>query len=450
MQIYILGICGTFMAGLAMLARACGHQVRGCDQNSYPPMSTQLSQQGIVIDSGFASSHLKPAPDLVIIGNALSRGNEAVEYVLNQKLKYTSGPQFLAEHILAGRHVLGVAGTHGKTTSSSMLAWLLTQAKLQPGYLIGGIPANLQLSAEIGTGDYFVIEADEYDSAFFDKRSKFIHYRPDTLILNNLEYDHSDIFTDLAAIQRQFHYLVRTVPSQGNIISKAGDANLDQVLAQGCWTTVDYFGLSAGDWQARLLAQDGSHFDVYYQTERCGEVQWSLSGNHNVENALAALAAAYQAGVAPDTAIQALSQFSGVKRRMELVAEHQGIKLYDDFAHHPTAIKTTLAGLRAKVGQQPILVLLEPASNTMKAGVHQQSLVAALKDADAVLFYQAQQLDWDVAGLARACPQGQVFNQLQPLIEATTPWLAQSCHIVMMSNGSFAGLREKLRHILTA
>ncbi|HNH43233.1 MAG TPA: UDP-N-acetylmuramate:L-alanyl-gamma-D-glutamyl-meso-diaminopimelate ligase, partial [Agitococcus sp.] len=369
MHIHILGICGTFMGSLAVLAKNLGHKVTGSDANVYPPMSTQLEAQGISLMQGYEPEHLQPRPDLVIVGNAMKRGIPAVEYVLNEGIPYTSGPQWLAQYVLQGKHVLGVAGTHGKTTTTTMVAWILEQAGLEPGFLIGGVPKGFEASARLGGGKYFVVEADEYDSAFFDKRSKFVHYAPKTAILNNLEFDHADIFDDLAAIQKQFHHLVRTIPSTGKIIVPANDDNLKDTLAKGCWTPVETTGIApnSSDWQAELRANDGSHFVVSYQGQQA-EVNWGMTGLHSVYNGLAAVAAAHNVGVDLATACAALSAFDGVKRRMELVGEVADISVYDDFAHHPTAIKTTLEGLRNKVGDRKIWAIIEPRSNTMRMG----------------------------------------------------------------------------------
>ncbi|MFV1973984.1 MAG: UDP-N-acetylmuramate:L-alanyl-gamma-D-glutamyl-meso-diaminopimelate ligase, partial [Thiohalobacterales bacterium] len=370
MHIHILGICGTFMGGIAQLARERGIEVSGSDANVYPPMSTQLLDSGIVLQEGYQSGHLEPVPDCVVVGNALSRGNPAVEHVLDTGLVYTSGPQWLAEHILADRWVIAVAGTHGKTSTASLLAWILEHAGLAPGFLIGGVPVNFGVSARLGSGPFFVVEADEYDTAFFDKRSKFVHYRPRTLVLNNLEYEHADIFPDLAAIQRQFHHLVRTVPGNGLIIENADDANLADMLATGCWTPRETFTVNGGSagWQASLVSADGSCFDVLFNDELQGRVEWEQLGLHNVQNALAAIAAARHAGVPAAQAIAALAEFRGIKRRLEVRGTVNGVTVYDDFAHHPTAIATTLAGLRNRVGAARILLVLEPRSNTMRMG----------------------------------------------------------------------------------
>ncbi len=380
MHIHILGICGTFMGGIAALARELGFEVTGSDANVYPPMSEQLRALGITLMEGYTAKHLQPAPDLVIVGNALTRGNPAIEYMLDARLPYVSGPQWLGENGLRDRKVLAVAGTHGKTTTTSLLAHLLDSAGLAPGFLIGGVPENFVVSARLGpVAAPFVIEADEYDTAFFDKRSKFVHYlpelvivhyRPTIAILNNLEYDHADIFPDIAAIQRQFHHLVRIVPGNGRLIVNAEDAALTEVSQHGCWTPVETFGIDAGDWRATLIEADGSAFSIAHRGEKIGEARWHLLGRHNVMNALAALAAANAAGINPRALLPALASFANVKRRMELIDNVAGVHVYDDFAHHPTAIAATLAGLRARVGEARILVGMEPRSNSMRAGAH--------------------------------------------------------------------------------
>ncbi|HHX6459751.1 TPA: UDP-N-acetylmuramate:L-alanyl-gamma-D-glutamyl-meso-diaminopimelate ligase [Pseudomonas aeruginosa] len=415
MHIHVLGICGTFMGSLAVLAKELGHRVTGSDANVYPPMSTQLQAQGIELMQGYDPAHLEPAPDLVVIGNALSRGNPAVEHVLNKGLPYVSGPQWLADHVLQGRWVLAVAGTHGKTTTTSMLAWVLEHAGMSPGFLIGGVPQNFGVSARLGGTPFFVVEADEYDSAFFDKRSKFVHYRPRTAILNNLEFDHADIFPDLAAIERQFHHLVRTVPGEGLIIRPSAEKALERVLGMGCWTPVQTTG-EGGQWQARLLAEDGSRFEVLFDGIVQGEVDWPLTGLHNVANALASLAAARHVGVMPSQGAAALSEFRNVKRRMEKVAEVRGVTLYDDFAHHPTAIATTLDGLPDSVRQ-----------------------------ADQVLWYAPPNLGWDLAATAAQCAiPSQVCDTLEAIIEQVRQQARPGAQVVIMSNGGFGGLHGKL------
>ena len=444
MHIHILGICGTFMGSLAVLAKALGHRVTGSDANVYPPMSTQLEAQGIELMQGYAPEHLTPAPDLVVIGNALSRGNPAVEYVLDKGLPYVSGPQWLADHVLQGRWVLGVAGTHGKTTTTSMLAWVLEHAGMSPGFLIGGVPQNFGVSARLGETPFFVVEADEYDSAFFDKRSKFVHYRPRTAILNNLEFDHADIFPDLAAIERQFHHLVRTVPGQGLIIHPRAEAALERVIGMGCWTPVQTTG-DGGQWQARLLAEDGSRFEVLFEGEPQGVVEWALTGRHNVANALACLAAARHVGVAPAQAIAGLAGFRSVKRRMEKVAEVGGVTVYDDFAHHPTAIATTLDGLRKRVGTAPILAVVEPRSNSMKLGAHRDGLAASVAQADRAIWYAPPNLGWDLAASVAGAPVPSVVcDSLEAIIAEVLAHAAPGTQVVIMSNGGFGGLHGKL------
>ncbi len=447
LHIHILGICGTFMGGLALIARQLGYKVTGSDQNVYPPMSTQLQEQGIELMEGYRAENLAAKPDLVVIGNALSRGNEEVEAVLNQGFHYVSGPQWLAEHVLHKKWVLGVAGTHGKTTTTSMLAWILEAEGFNPGFLIGGIPLNFGLSARLGETDFFVIEADEYDSAFFDKRSKFVHYRPRTCILNNLEYDHADIFPDLAAIKTQFHHLVRTIPGQGLIIAPQKEENIQEVLEKGCWTKVvkTAIGQSA-DWQAVLLEEDGSRFEVLFEGKRQGIVAWSLSGEHNVYNALAAIAAARHVGVMPDAAIEALQQFKNVKRRMEQIIKTERITVYDDFAHHPTAIATTLDGLRKQVGEERIIAVLEPRSNTMRMGVHSQTLADSLKTADLALVYQPAELDWDLLVLLEYGDNIRICTGLDEIIEQLQAETA--AHAILMSNGGFGGIYQKLQDVL--
>jgi len=450
MHIHVLGICGTFMGSLAVLAKELGHRVTGSDANVYPPMSTQLEAQGIELLQGYAPEHLQPAPDLVVIGNALSRGNPAVEYVLNQGLPYVSGPQWLADHVLQGRWVLAVAGTHGKTTTSSMLAWVLEHAGMSPGFLIGGVPQNFGISARLGGTPFFVVEADEYDSAFFDKRSKFVHYRPRTAVLNNLEFDHADIFPDLAAIERQFHHLLRTVPGEGLVIYPAAEQALQRVVEMGCWTPVQTTG-EGGHWQARLISDDGSHFAVLFDGVEQGEVSWSLTGQHSVANALVTLAAARHVGVVPELGISALSQFHSVKRRMEKVAEVNGITIYDDFAHHPTAIATTLDGLRKQVGNAQIIAVIEPRSNSMKLGAHRDGLPASAQLADRVYWYAPANLGWDLAAtVAIASNPTEVCDSLEAIIAGVKAHAAPGTQVVVMSNGGFGGLHGKLAKALVA
>ncbi|ELQ00448.1 UDP-N-acetylmuramate:L-alanyl-gamma-D-glutamyl-meso-diaminopimelate ligase [Pseudomonas syringae] len=448
MHIHILGICGTFMGSLAVLAKELGHRVTGSDANVYPPMSTQLQAQGIELTQGYDPVQLIPAPDLVVVGNALSRGNPAVEYVLNTGLPYVSGPQWLADHVLQGRWVLAVAGTHGKTTTSSMLAWVLEHAGMSPGFLIGGIPQNFAVSARLGETPFFVVEADEYDSAFFDKRSKFVHYRPRTAILNNLEFDHADIFPDLPAIERQFHHLVRTIPSEGLVIHPTTEPALSRVIEMGCWTPVQTTGQN-GQWQARLLSEDGSRFEVLFEGELQGTVEWDMTGQHNVANALATLAAARHVGVVPLLGVQALSAFKSVKRRMEKVADVRGITIYDDFAHHPTAIATTLDGLRKKVGDASIIAVVEPRSNSMKLGAHRDGLRESVSQADQVVWYAPPNLGWGLAAtVAGGTVPALVCDSLEAIIAQVKSQAQPGTHIVIMSNGGFGGLHGKLAEAL--
>lgn len=446
-HIHILGIGGTFMAGVALLARAAGYRVTGSDVGLYPPMSTQLADAGIDVMEGYEPAHLQPAPDQVVVGNAMSRGNACVEYTLDAGLNYISGPQWLAENVLSGRHVLAVAGTHGKTTTASMLAHILEQAGLAPGYLIGGIPRDFGRSAALGEGAFFVVEADEYDTAFFDKRSKFVHYRPRTLTLNNLEYDHADIFDNLEAIKRQFHHLIRTVPGAGRIIHNAADPNLDSVLEQGCWTPVVPFN-SDGGWHARPLTGDSSRLEIRRGGTVIGELNWQLQGEHNQANALAALAAAEHVGVSPKHGIEALACFRGVKRRLELRGAPRGIRVYDDFAHHPTAIASTLAGLRAAKEAGRILAVFEPRSNTMRAGVHADTLAGSFEDADRV-FVLDNDLGWDVRDvLASLHGRLETAPDVTGLVKCIADYAVPGDTVVIMSNGGFGGIHTKLLQAL--
>ena len=450
MHIHILGICGTFMGGAATLATQLGHKVTGSDANVYPPMSTMLESQGIEIIQGYDPEQLKPAPDLVVIGNAMSRGNPCVEYVLNNNLRYTSGPQWLHDYLLQDRWVMAVAGTHGKTTTASMLAWVLDDCGYQPGFLVGGVLGNFGISARLGESMFFVVEADEYDSAFFDKRSKFVHYQPRTLIMNNLEFDHADIFDDLKAIQRQFHHLVRTVPSNGRILAPHGVKNIDETLAMGCWSELEYIG-DDGHWRADKKLADGSVFDVYLDDQLVGTVDWALVGDHNVNNALMAIAAARHVGVTANLACEALAKFINTKRRLEYKGEVNGIAVYDDFAHHPTAIELTLGGLRAKLDQSRILAVLEPRSNTMKLGVHKHDLAPALHAADEVFLFQPDNIPWSVQEIADQCPQPAFCSDNIDTLVANIVESAQSGDtILVMSNGGFSGIHDKLLAALTA
>jgi len=446
MHIHILGICGTFMGGIALLARELGYSVSGSDSNVYPPMSTQLENAGIQLSQLDDPEQFNVKPDLIVIGNALSRGNPAVEIVLNNSLDYISGPAFLAQYILKKRWVLAVAGTHGKTSTSSMLAWILEYAGLKPGFLIGGVPENFGMSARSGETPFFVVEADEYDTAFFDKRSKFVHYHPQTLILNNLEYDHADIFPDLDAIKRQFHHLVRTVPGNGLIVLPESDKNVGDVISMGCWTPVQQFGESSNcTWTIKLLSADASQFDVFVDKQHQGTVNWSLIGEHNLNNAVMAIAAARHAGVPTNQAIEALSSFQNVKRRMEIVVNTHGITVYDDFAHHPTAIASTLAGLRNKVGEQRIIAILEPRSNTMRMGIHKDTLIPSLALANETILYQSPDLDWNIAeNPSDAAKNIQVFDSIDKIIEQLLSIVKPDDHILIMSNGAFGGIHKKL------
>ncbi len=441
MKLHILGIAGTFMGGVAALARELGHAVEGSDQNIYPPMSTQLETLGIALKQGYSAENISADCDEIVIGNALSRGNAAVEAVLDAGRKYTSGAQWLSEQVLPGRDVLAVAGTHGKTTTTTILAYLLERAGRDPGFLIGGVAEDFGVSARIGKGREFVVEADEYDTAFFDKRSKFVHYRPLVAILNNLEYDHADIFPDVAAIQRQFHHLVRTVPRRGRLIVNGHDARLREVLAMGCWTPVERFGFDASfEWSARKLREDGSAFVVMHGDKEIGTVEWPMLGDHNVLNGLAALAACNAVGVDVASVIPSLAEFSSVKRRMEVIGEHAGITLYDDFAHHPTAIQTTLAGLRAKVGGARIVVAMEPRSNSMRLGAHADALAPSLDIADAVVFLARPELPWDADKVIAAIRgDAQAVADADALIAALKQKARAGDHVVFMSNGGFDG-----------
>jgi UDP-N-acetylmuramate: L-alanyl-gamma-D-glutamyl-meso-diaminopimelate ligase len=450
LHIHILGICGTFMGGLALIARELGYEVSGSDQNVYPPMSTQLEEQGIKLMEGYRAENLAGKPDLVIIGNAMSRGNPEVEAVLNQGIRYVSGPQWLSERVLQNKWVLGVAGTHGKTTTTSMLTWTLEHQGFKPGFLVGGIPMNFGISARLGESDFFAIEADEYDSAFFDKRSKFVHYRPRTAILNNLEYDHADIFPDLDAIKKQFHHLVRTVPGEGLIISPACEKNIDDVLTMGCWTPVSRTSINGNaQWNAELVKADGSQFKVCFEGAEQGCVDWALTGDHNVYNALSAIVAAKHIGILPADAIAALAQFKNVKRRMEVIANINGVTIYDDFAHHPTAIETTLDGLRKQVGDERIIAIVEPRSNTMRLGVHTETLALSLNKADMAILYQPENLGWDLSGLQKYAKNIVICRTLDEIIAKLKLEARYGGHFVLMSNGSFGGICQRLQEALS-
>ncbi len=448
MHIHILGICGTFMGGIAAIAREAGHKVTGCDAGVYPPMSTQLESQGIDLIEGYAPEQIKLNPDVFVVGNVVSRGNPLMEEILNRNLPYISGPQWLAENVLRDKWVLAVAGTHGKTSTSSMLAWILEAAGMKPGFLIGGIPENFGISARLGSdSSFFVIEADEYDTAFFDKRSKFVHYRPRTAILNNLEFDHADIFADLAAIEQQFHQFVRIIPSNGLIVANGQDESLQRVLAKGCWTPVEKVGTVDG-WQAEILGDGG--IAISCRGESQGILRWELLGEHNRMNALAALAAARHAGVPVSSGMAALAQFKNVKRRMEVRGVVNGITVYDDFAHHPTAIYTTLQGLRDKVKGARIIAVLEPRSNTMKMGTWKDSLAGSLAAADQVFCYTAN-LGWNAAeALQSLGAKTASHDSLEQLIVAIAAAARPGDHVLIMSNGGFGGIHEKLLKALGA
>lgn len=442
MHLHILGICGTFMGGIAAIAKQLGHKVTGSDSNVYPPMSTQLESLGIELFEGYDTKQFKNEPDMVLIGNALSRGNKAVEYVLDRNLPYASGPQWLLENVLKDRWVLAVSGTHGKTSTSSMLAWILEYAGLKPGFLIGGIPQNFEVSARLGDSPFFVIEADEYDSAFFDKRSKFVHYRPRTLVMNNLEFDHADIFSNLSDIQKQFNHLLRVVPNTGLVLLPKSDINLRKVLDMGCWTPVQFTG---GDWQVQNSNPQGSEFEVLFKGQVQGKVNWDLMGEHNVNNALMAVAAAKHSGVKSDLAVEALGQFVNVKRRMEVKAIVNGITLYDDFAHHPTAIASTIDGLRAKVGDERILAVLEPRSNTMRMGVHKDTLAASWSNADRVFIFEPSNLTWSMDDLlAQSDVTAMLYQDINMLVKFIISYAQSGDHILVMSNGSFGGIHDLL------
>jgi UDP-N-acetylmuramate: L-alanyl-gamma-D-glutamyl-meso-diaminopimelate ligase len=441
-HLHILGICGTFMGGLAAIARQAGLRVSGCDANVYPPMSSQLAALDIELIEGYDADQLALAPDLWVVGNVVTRGNPLMEAILDSGMRYVSGPQWLAEHVLADRHVLAVAGTHGKTGTAAMLAWILEHAGRKPGFLIGGLPVDFGVSARLGESELFVIEADEYDTAFFDKRSKFVHYRAKTAILNNLEFDHADIFGDLAAIERQFHNFVRILPRSGLIVTNGKDTNLERVLTQGCWTPVERFGVEDG-WHAGIGGIDQA-FEVRFQGGGLGQVCWTQAGEHNRLNALAAIAAARHAGVQPKAAIEALAAYRGVRRRLELSGEARSVCVYDDFAHHPTAISATLEGLRSRVGTARILAVLEPRSNTMKLGVMKERLAASLADADRAYVYAAG-VGWDVpAALQPLGDRARVFEQLDALVAAVAAEARPGDHVLVMSNGAFGGVHGKL------
>jgi UDP-N-acetylmuramate: L-alanyl-gamma-D-glutamyl-meso-diaminopimelate ligase len=455
MHLHIIGICGTFMGGIAALARACGHKVTGSDRNVYPPMSTQLAALGIDVIEGYQPDQVQLEPDVFVIGNVMSRGNPLVEAILDSGRPYESGPEWLARNVLKGRWTLAVAGTHGKTTTSSLLTSILEHAGLEPGFLVGGVPLDFNMSARLGKGRHFVVEADEYDTAFFDKRAKFVHYRPRTAILNNLEHDHADIYPDVASIQKQFHLLLRTVPGNGRLIVNGADRNLAEVLQMGCWTPVERYATDrsvAADWHIDAdPASAYGRFTVYRGDRRVGEVQWGLLGRHNAENGLAALAAAHHAGVDEAAGIEALCRFAGVKRRLEVRGVVDGVVVYDDFAHHPTAVTSTLAGVRLKAGAGRVIAVLEPRSNTMKLGTHKAALAESLRGADRVFVYKSPEVKWDVADAMT--PLGSLAVVHDDLARLTTAIVAEARpgdQLVLMSNGSFGGLHERLLEALRA
>ena len=456
-HLYFLGIGGTLMGSLALIAKSKGYRVSGSDRAIYPPMSDQLANADIDVYEGFDRAQLDPPPDLVIVGNAqLPRGHEAIEHILNENLCYTSGAEWLGEAVLRERWVIAIAGTHGKTTTTSMITWILEHAQQEPGYLIGGVPGNFAHSARLGRDPFFVVEADEYDTSYFDRRSKFVHYRPRTLVINNLEYDHADIFEDLGAIQSQFHHLIRTVPSNGLIIAPQHDQAVDEVLRQGCWTPVARFGeldqthrpfeLDNGElWHAENADADGGAFNVYLNDDDLGRVTWPLIGEHNVTNALTAVAAARHAGVRPERAVAALCAFSGVKRRLELFAERNGLKAYDDFAHHPTAIRTTLQGLRKKVGSEHIVAVVEPRTHTMSLGTLRDDLARCCAPADEVIWFRGENIRWDLAEVVQhSVVPARLEDDLDRLVDSLALLEQSPCHVVIMSNGSFGGIYEKL------
>lgn len=446
MKIHILGICGTFMGGIARLAKELGHEVTGSDMNVYPPMSTQLAQMGVQINQGYEAAHLPADVDCVIVGNAISRGNPAIEYVLNAGIPYTSGPAWLRENVLQQRWVLAVSGTHGKTTTSSMVAWILEYAGSTPGFLIGGVPENFGVSARLGKEPYFVIEADEYDTAFFDKRSKFVHYQPKTCLINNIEFDHADIFDDLTAIKKQFHHLVRIVPQQGTVVYASADKNIASVLDMGCWSQRQSFGLHQdGEWGVALGHVSGSTLHVYHQGKQAGTIEWNLIGAHNALNALAAVASAYTVGVPVETACAALSTFMSVKRRLEKIGNVSGVSVYDDFAHHPTAISETLKALRSHVGQHCIMAVLDLRSNSMKMGIHRNSLVQSLHTADYVCVYRSSDIKWPVDEVfATLGEKAHIFDTTEDIIREIVERAAENTHVCVMSNGGFDNIHHRL------
>ncbi|MBM4196021.1 MAG: UDP-N-acetylmuramate:L-alanyl-gamma-D-glutamyl-meso-diaminopimelate ligase [Gammaproteobacteria bacterium] len=448
MHVHILGICGTFMAGIAAIAREAGHRVTGSDRGVYPPMSDQLAALGIEVVEGYEAGQLDVRPDVVIVGNVMTRGMPVIETLLNRAIAYCSGPEWLAREVLRQRHVLAVSGTHGKTTTTSLLAWILTQAGLDPGFLVGGVVSDLGVSARLGKGAHFVIEADEYDTAFFDKGAKFLHYRPRTLVINNIEFDHADIYPDLAAILRQFHQLVRTVPGAGRIIRRADDDNVTGLLAAGCWTPVETFTTRGGQQAGYLALQAEGRFELRTGSELVGATPWQLAGDYNAENVTAALLAARQAGVPLEAGLRAVASFRGVKRRLELIGAWHGVSLYDDFAHHPTAITRTLAAVRSQLRPKRVLVVTEPRSNTMKLGAHREEFAAALSAADAIWVLEPQGLRWDLAATLQALPAARVAKATESIVAEVAAAATDGDAVVMMSNGGFGGLRAALADAL--
>ncbi len=450
MHIHILGICGTFMGGIARIASELGHQVTGSDQNVYPPMSDQLQALGIVLQQGYSQTHLQPAPDMVIVGNTISRGNAALEYVLNEQLRYCSGPEWLYQEVLRDKHVLAVSGTHGKTTTTTILTWLLEYAGLTPGFLIGGVAENFGVSARVTDSEFFVIEADEYDTAFSDKRSKFVHYHPRTLVINNIEFDHADIFHDIADIRREFHHMIRMLPSTAQIIYPAHDPEINRVLDMGCWSDKTTFATKNADWTLEPASADYTEFRVKTGQDDVVNVKWSLLGEHNAWNAVAAMKAAAHVGVAPQDSANALIEFKSVKRRLECILDTGEIKLYDDFAHHPTAITLTLRALRAAAGSNRIIAVMEPRSNTMRMGVHADTLAQSLEDADKAIIFQADNVTWDIAShVAELGDRCEVFTDIDAIVENIAADWQPGDHIVIMSNGGFGGIHDKLTQVFS-
>lgn len=453
MDIHILGICGTFMGGIARIAKELGYEVSGSDQNVYPPMSTQLLDMGITLKKGYSAQNLQPTPSCVVIGNAMSRGNEAVETVLNEGMLYESGPSWLKKAVLDKRWVIAVSGTHGKTTTSSMVAWILEYAGLNPGFLIGGVPENFGVSARLGDSPYFVIEADEYDTAFFDKRSKFVHYHPKTCIINNLEFDHADIFENLDAIKKQFHHLMRSIPQKGTVIYPQVDQNIQDVLKMGCWSEQQSFGNTTDQhdapWRIRLDKEDASEFTILQNNKACGKVKWDLLGEHNAMNALAAIIAAHSIGVEIEVACQALAKFKSVKRRLEKIGEVQGVSVYDDFAHHPTAITQTLRALRRHVGSVPIMAVLDLRSNSMKMGIHSDTIASSLNEADQIWVYQSDDVKWSVEdSFSPLKNKAKVCRDTEDIIQDLVQQLDNKSHVCVMSNGGFDNFHQRLMKAL--